>query len=89
MWYFLYTQKDKKISITNGLPCIIYASTRNFGVGKESAQQSTKVHFDDFFLSRFLGIKSNTKYTKYANIYEMNCFNNQSHPKCQLTIDNS
>ena len=73
-------KKTKKNSITNGLPCIIYASTRNFRVGKESAQQSTKVHFDDFS-SRFLEVKSDTKNTKYVNIHEMNCFNNQSHPK--------
>ena len=82
-------KKTKKISITNGLPCIIYASTRNFGVGKESAQQSTKVHFDDFFVSFF---RNQIKCQIYQiwNIYKMNCFNNQSHPKCQLTIlDNS
>ena len=57
-----YTQKDKKMPITNGLPCIIYASTRNFGVGKESAQQSTKVHFDDFFVSLF---RNQIKYQIY------------------------
>ena len=52
MVFCVRSKRQKKISITNGLPCIIYASTRNFEVGKESAQQSTKVHFDDF-LSHF------------------------------------
>ena len=48
MVFCVRSKRQKKISITNGLPCIIYASTRNFEEGRESAQQSTKVHFDDF-----------------------------------------
>lgn len=48
------------------------------------AQRSILMIFCPFFGNQ---IKYQIEW--HANIYEMNCFNIQSHSKCQLTIDNS